>query len=95
MSLKLMKNNEKKQKSIKKKKSLSYKLFFSFLIILAISLFYFVILVSTKPMSFPVLSNKVEEILKESFGDDIKIEKTFINFSNKDGINTSIVNLVV
>ena len=76
-----MKNNEKKQKPIKKKKSLSYKLFFSFLIILAISLFYFVILVSTKPMSFPVLSNKVEEILKESFGDDIKIEKTFINFT--------------
>jgi hypothetical protein len=81
-----MKNNEKKQKSIKKKISLSYKLFFSFLIILAISLFYFVILVSTKPMSFPVLSNKVEEILKESFGDDIKIEKTFINFTKYGNI---------
>jgi hypothetical protein len=81
MSKKLIEKNNNKHKPIKKKLSLSYKLTFSFLIILTLSLFYFVILVSAKPMSFPALNSKVQEVLKKNFGNDVKLEKTFVSFT--------------
>ncbi len=81
MSENLTKNNSNKHKSLKKKLSLSYKLTYAILIILGLSLFYFVVLVSARPISFPIVTAKVEEVLKKNFGDNIKIDKTYINFT--------------
>ena len=81
MSKKLIEKNHNKHKSIKKKLSLGYKLTFSFLIILTLSLFYFVILVSAKPMSFPALTTEVKKVLKKNFGNDVNLEKTFVSFT--------------
>jgi len=81
MSKKLIEKNKTKHKKNKNKLSLGYKLTFSFLIILTLSLFYFVILVSAKPMSFPSLTSKVQEILQKNFGNDVKLEKTYVSFT--------------
>ena len=81
MSKKLIDKNNIKHKAIKTKLSLGYKFTLSFLIILTLSLFYFVILVSAKPMSFPALTAEVQEVLKTNFGNDVKLDKTFVSFT--------------
>ncbi len=83
------------QKNIKKKLSLTYKISLSLLILMGISLFYFVVLVSTKPKSIPYVTDKVEKVLKDNFGDDVKVEKTFFSFTRYGtlkfvGVNISL-----
>lgn len=73
--------NDSRQKIAKKKLSLTSKFTLSLLILLGISLFYFVVLVSTKPKSIPYVTAKVEQVLKDNFGDDVKVEKTFFSFT--------------
>jgi hypothetical protein len=73
--------NQSSHKTGRKKLSLTSKLTLSLLILLGISLFYFVVLVSTKPKSIPYVTAKVEQVLKDNFGDDVKVEKTFFSFT--------------
>lgn len=75
-----------KKNRAKNKLTLSHKISLSLLLILGISLFYFVVLVSTKPISFPYLTQKVSKILKENFAEDVKVDKTFVSFTKNGNI---------
>ncbi|MFM7621134.1 MAG: DUF3971 domain-containing protein, partial [Alphaproteobacteria bacterium] len=87
--------SEQGHKISRKKISLTSKITLSLLILMGISLFYFVVLVSTKPKSIPFVTTKVEQVLKDNFGDDVKVEKTFFSFTRYAtlkfvGINISL-----
>jgi hypothetical protein len=80
-------------KEIKKKIGLFYKVNFFILLMLSIVLAYFVILVSTTPKSFPVVTNKVREHLQKNFGNSTKLENVYISFTRYGTLKVSVKNL--
>lgn len=80
MKIKSLKHRD-KDKIPKKKFNIISKITYSFLVIMVISLFYFVILVSIKPKSIPYITNLVEKNLKEKFSDNIKVEEILFSFT--------------
>ena len=65
----------------KKKLSPFYKISLSLLLIAFTALFYFVVIVSTEPKSFPYITKKIEENLKKNFGEDAALETSYISFT--------------
>lgn len=77
-------------KSKKKKLSLFSKLLFSILIIIFFAVFYFLVLVSTKPKSIEYITNQVQKKLEENFGKNVNIENTYLSFTKSGNIKIAI-----
>lgn len=76
-----------------KKLSIFYKANIFVFITLLIALFYFVILVSTTPKSFPFITSKIEASLKEKFGDEVTISNSYISFTRYGTLKIAITDL--
>jgi hypothetical protein len=71
----------KKIDSHKGKLDLFNKIGISFGIILGIVLLYFLVLVSSKPKSFPFITAKIQAYLSENFGDRVLMENSKVSFT--------------
>ncbi len=72
-----------------------YKINFSVLLIVSLVLAYFLVLVSIGPKSIPYITNKIESNLKEKFGEDVSLEKSYISFTRYGTLKVAIDNLKV
>lgn len=75
---------------IKKKIGLFYKSSCFLFLISFIALFYFLVLVSTAPKSFPFLTNKIENYLQENIGRDSKIKDSYVSFTRYGTIKIAV-----
>lgn len=80
-------------KKIKKKIGLFYKASFFILLTFSVVLAYFVILVSTTPKSFPFVTQKIREYLRQDYGDAVSLENTYISFTSYGTLKVSVKNL--
>ncbi|MBU6140620.1 MAG: hypothetical protein KGP29_03560 [Proteobacteria bacterium] len=78
----------------KKKLGLFYGTVSSISIIAFIAIFYFSVLVSTKPRSILLVTQKIELILQEKFGrDNVSIDNSYLSFTNYGTLKISISGL--
>lgn len=82
-------------KKIKKKIDLFYKISFTILLTLSVVLAYFVILVSTTPKSFPFVTQKIREYIKQDYGDAVTLENTYISFTRYGTLKVGVKNLKI
>ncbi|MBU6338858.1 MAG: hypothetical protein KGQ36_02680 [Rickettsiales bacterium] len=75
---------------IKKKIGLFYKSSFFLFLISFVTLFYFLVLVSTAPKSFPFVTHKIENYFKEKVGRDSTIKDSHISFTRYGTIKVAI-----
>ncbi len=81
-------------KSKNNKLGLFYGTAASLVIIALIVIFYFAVLVSTKPRSILLVTQKIESVLQEKFGrDNVSIDKTFLSFTNYGTLKITISDL--
>jgi len=73
--------NLKKIPKIKFKLPFFYKISFSLTIFIGIILFYFLVLVSSKPREIKYITDKIQNYLTENFENSIKIKETLVNFT--------------
>ena len=84
------------KKPKKKKLSLFYKATFSLLLIAFVTLFYFVVLVSTKPKSISFVTQKIEEVLQEKFGENnVALEETYLSFTRYGTLKIAVTSLKI
>lgn len=78
----------------KKKLSLFYGLTSSIAIIGLITIFYFVVLVSTKPRSILIVTQKIETVLQDKFGrDNVSIDRSHLGFTNYGSLKITVSGL--
>jgi len=84
-----------KVKNHKKKKKLGlfYGISISLLLIAFMALFYFLVLVSSKPKSIPYVTHKIQETLKNNFGSDSDIDQSFVSFTRYGTLKIAATNL--
>lgn len=70
-----------KKSDPKKELGLFYKIGLFFILLASIAIFYFVIIVSTSPKSFPYVTQKIQAYLEENIGKDASIKASQINFT--------------
>jgi len=80
-------------KKIKKKISWFYKVNFFLATLVTLILFYFIVLVSTEPKSFPYLTNKAQDYLRKNINTTSSIDSAAISFTAYGTIKLSIENL--
>ena len=85
----------KKSKAKKNKISLFYKIHLSIALIISLVLIYFLILVSTKPKSIPLVTQKIEQILEKKFGNDVGISNSYISFTRYGTLKIAITGLKI
>lgn len=86
------KNTHSKPK--KKRLGLFYGTASSLAIIAFIAIFYFAVLVSAKPRSILLVTQKIESVLQEKFGrDNVSIDRTFLSFTNYGTLKINISGL--
>jgi len=84
------------KKPKKKKFGLFYKVTFSLLLTAFIALFYFVVLVSTKPKSITFVSQKIETVLQEKFGkNNVALQETYLSFTRYGTLKIAISSLKI
>jgi hypothetical protein len=84
------------KKPKKKKLSLFYKATISFLLTAFIALFYFVVLVSTEPKSISFVTQKIEEVLQEKFGENnVALEETYLSFTRYGTLKIAVTSLKI
>ncbi len=66
---------------IKIKLPFFYKISFSLTVFIGLILFYFLVLVSSKPREIKYITKKVQNYLSENYQDTIKINETLVNFT--------------
>lgn len=90
-------DHEKKsaKKHGRKKVGLFYKISISLSVIFSLILLYFMILVSTKPKSIPYVTQKIELAVKEKFGNDSRLENTYLSLTRYGTLNIRITNLKI
>src|SRR3989338_5924429 len=80
----------------RKKFGLFYGSVFSLLLIAFIVLFYFIILVSTTPKSFPFVTYKIEEILQKKFGvNNVGLANSYISFTRYGTLKVAATSLKI
>lgn len=86
---------KKKDNLAKKKKKFGffYGSSISLLLIAFMALFYFLVLVSSKPKSIPYVTHKIEDSLKNNFGSDSSLEESYVSFTRYGTIKIAITNL--
>lgn len=78
----------------KKKFGIFYGSISSLAVIAFIAVFYFVVLVSAKPRSILLLTQKIESILQEKFGqDNVSIDNSYLSFTNYGTLKISLSGL--
>lgn len=82
-------------KKPKKKLGLFYKVAFSVLLLAFITLFYFVVLVSTEPKSFPFVTQTIQERLEKKFGKNAAIENSYISFTRYGTLKITATSLKI
>ncbi len=83
-----------RRKPKKKKLGLFYGIASSIAIIALIAIFYFAVLVSTKPRSILLVTQKIESVLQEKFGkDNVSIDDSYLSFTNYGTLRISISGL--
>lgn len=89
-----LKTDSGKHHKKRRKLSLFYKISFSLLIIGFVSLFYFAVLVSTKPKSIPFVTQKINSVLAQRFGyNDVTLENSYLSFTRYGTLKISVVGL--
>lgn len=73
--------NHKKIPKIKFKLPFFYKISFSLTIFIGLILFYFLVLVSSKPREIKYITNKIQDYLSANYENSIKIKETLVNFT--------------
>lgn len=73
--------NLKKIPKIKFKLPFFYKISFSLTIFIGLILFYFLVLVSSKPREIKYITNKIQNYLSANYENSIKIKETLVNFT--------------
>jgi len=85
-----------KSKTKKKKLPLFYKITFSLLLIGFIALFYFIVLVSTKPKSISFVTQEIESVLQQKFGkDNVGLENSYISFTRYGTLKVVVTSLKI
>jgi len=85
-------NNHKK---LRKKIGIFYKINFAIIAIVSLVLFYFVILVSTKPKSFPYFTQKIKSYLEQNFDSSVEIKDSAISFTAYGSFKLAADNLKI
>ncbi len=84
-----------KKKPERKKLGLFYKISFSILLLALLTLTYFVVLVSSKPKEIPFVTKKIETVLREKFGNDAGLGKSYVSFTRYGALKVTVVNLKI
>lgn len=77
-------------KTIKKEISLFYRINIIFFIPIFLILCYYLILVQIKPFSIPILSNKIDNILKEKIDESVEIKEVKFSFTSYGTIKIEV-----
>lgn len=80
---------------IRRKIGLFYKASLLLLLIASIILSYFVILVSTTPKSFPFVTQKIREQLRQHYGNSVTLDNAYISFTRYGTLKVSVKNLKI
>ncbi len=79
----------------KKKISWFYKVSFSLLVIAFTVLFYFVVIVSTESKSFPYVTEKIQENLRDNFGSDATLDESYVSFTRYGTLKITATNIKI
>ncbi len=82
-------------KKTRKKFGLFYKISFFLILLISLILMYFVILVSSKPKSFPYITRKIENYIEQKTHQDVELKNSLISFTAYGSLKISIDNLKI
>lgn len=88
-----LKRSRTNDSKLKKELSLFYKLGLFFILLASVAIFYFMIIVSTSPRSFPFVTQKIQSYLKENVGNDSNIGASQIKFTRYGTLKVGIDDL--
>ncbi len=82
-------------KKLRKKIGVFYKINFTIITLISLILFYFVILVSAKPKSFPYFTQKIKSYLEQNFDSAVEIKDSTVSFTAYGSFKLAADNLKI